>query len=225
MQAMTDFLNNQPAWHWWALGAILLALEIASTTQYLLWPGIAALLVGVLKFVVPSLDGRFAVFLFAVIAVGATILWKRSRLGRADRTTHLTLNERSTQYMGRRVGALEDFQGTRGAVRVDDSRWNAMTLDGTSPKTGDALEVTGSDGHDADGEGGVDPAMNDNTQPPSRRLGPWGWFALAVMAGLLIAAIIYAVQAWDSFDTTISTAGWIFMGMGIVFTTRSLVAG
>lgn len=65
--------------------------------------------------------------------------------------------------------------------------------------------------------------MNDNTQPPSRRLGPWGWFALAVMAGLLIAAVIYAIQAWSSFDTTISTAGWIFMGMGIVFTT--LVGG
>jgi hypothetical protein len=65
--------------------------------------------------------------------------------------------------------------------------------------------------------------MNDNTQPPSRRLGPWGWFALAVMAALLIAAIIYAIQAWQSFDTTISTAGWIFMGMGIVFTT--LVGG
>src|SRR5690348_17722566 len=61
MQALTDFVNNQPAWHWWALGALLLALEIASTTQYLLWPGIAALIVGVLKFAVPSLDGRLAV--------------------------------------------------------------------------------------------------------------------------------------------------------------------
>ena len=60
--------------------------------------------------------------------------------------------------------------------------------------------------------------MNDNSQPPSRRLGPWGWFALAAMVGLLAAAIVYAIQAWGSFDATISTAGWIFMGMGIVFT-------
>lgn len=146
MQAVTDFLNNQPAWHWWALGALLLALEIASTTQYLLWPGIAAVLVGVLKFAVPSLDGRFAVFLFAVVAVAATILWKRSSLGRADRDTHHHLNDRSAQYAGRRVVALGDFDGDHGAVVVDDSRWRAVTLDGTSPRKGDALIVTGADG-------------------------------------------------------------------------------
>lgn len=146
MQALTDFLNNQPAWHWWALGALLLALEIASTTQYLLWPGIAALLVGVLKFAVPSLDGRFAVFLFAVVAVVATVLWKRSKLGRADRTSHHDLNERSAQYKGRHVLALDDFQGGRGAVRVDDSRWNAHISDGSNPRKGDMLIVTGADG-------------------------------------------------------------------------------
>ena len=105
MDAITTFLNEQPAWHWWALGAILLAVEITSTTQYLLWPGLAALLVGVLKFVDPSLDGRLAVFLFAVISVVATAAWKRSAWGRADRDTHATLNDRSAQYVGRVVKA------------------------------------------------------------------------------------------------------------------------
>lgn len=146
MDALTDFLNNQPAWHWWALGALLLALEIASTTQYLLWPGIAAVLVGVLKFAVPSLDGRLAVFLFAVIAVVATVLWKRSKLGRAERTGHHDLNERSAQYKGRRVVACADFEGDHGAVLVDDSRWRAVTADGSSPRKGEALIVTGADG-------------------------------------------------------------------------------
>jgi len=146
MQALTDFLNTQPAWHWWALGAVLLALEIASTTQYLLWPGIAAILVGLLKFAVPSLDGRLAVFLFAVIAVVATVLWKRSKLGRAERLSHHDLNERSAQYMGRRVTALSDFDGDHGAVVVDDSRWRAVASDGSSPRKGEALIVTGADG-------------------------------------------------------------------------------
>ena len=30
MHDVTLFLNAQPAWHWWALGAILLAVEITS---------------------------------------------------------------------------------------------------------------------------------------------------------------------------------------------------
>ncbi len=42
--------------------------------------------------------------------------------------------------------ALDDFQGTRGAVRVDDSRWNALAEDGSSPRKGDALQVIGCDG-------------------------------------------------------------------------------
>ncbi len=146
MQSLTDFLNAQPAWHWWALGAVLLACEIASTTQYLLWPGIAALIVGVLKFLDPGLDGRLAVFLFAVLAVLATAGWKRSAWSRADRNTHNNLNERSAQYIGRVVKAEENFVNGRGAVRVDDTRWCAAVVDGSAPVKGDMLRISGADG-------------------------------------------------------------------------------
>lgn len=146
MAAVTVFLNSQPAWHWWALGAVLLALEIASTTQYLLWPGIAALIIGVLKFLDPPLDGRLAVFLFALVSVVATVVWKRSSWGRADRSTHSNLNERSAQYVGRVVKAEENFVNGRGAVRVDDTRWNACVVDGSAPAKGDMLQISGADG-------------------------------------------------------------------------------
>lgn len=146
MDSVTQFLNAQPAWHWWALGAVLLAAEIASTTQYLLWPGMAALAVGVLKFLVPSLDGRLAVFLFAVIAVVATASWKRSAWGRAERATHAHLNQRSAQYVGRLVKCEEDFVNGRGPVRVDDTRWSARAADGSTPVRGEILQVSGADG-------------------------------------------------------------------------------
>ncbi len=146
MESITQFLSTQPAWHWWALGAILLALEIASTTQYLLWPGIAALLIGVLKFLDPGLDGRLAVFLFAIVSVVATVVWKRSPWGRADRATHHTLNDRSAQYVGRVVKAEENFVNGRGAVRVDDTRWVASVVDDSAPVKGDMLRISAADG-------------------------------------------------------------------------------
>lgn len=146
MESITTFLNTQEAWHWWALGAVLLALEIASTTQYLLWPGIAALVVGSLKFFVPSMDGRFSVFLFALLSVVATVLWKRSSWGKADRATHPTLNERSAQYIGRTVKAEENFVNGHGPVRVDDTRWNAAVIDGSAPIKGDVLTISDADG-------------------------------------------------------------------------------
>jgi hypothetical protein len=61
--------------------------------------------------------------------------------------------------------------------------------------------------------------MSDSDQTANRKLGPGGWFAIVVLLGFLIAAIVYAVQAWNAMgDVQVSTAGWIFMGLGVVVT-------
>jgi hypothetical protein len=58
--------------------------------------------------------------------------------------------------------------------------------------------------------------MTDSTE---RKLGPWGWFALIALFGFLIAAIAYAVHAWNALGGVgISTAGWLFLSLGVVFT-------
>jgi membrane protein implicated in regulation of membrane protease activity len=141
---LADGMNQLEAWHWLALGALLLAIEIASTTMYLLWPGIASLLVGVLKFLVPGLGGPFSVFLFAVLAVASSVVWHRSPYGRrAARPNHL--NARMQTYLGRRGAAAGDFVGGHGAILLDDTRWAAVAESG-DPRSGEMLRVTGADG-------------------------------------------------------------------------------
>jgi membrane protein implicated in regulation of membrane protease activity len=147
MRELTEFVNGIQPWHWWTLGVILIAIEIASTTFYLLWPGIAAMAVGFLKFFAPAIDGRLEIFLFAIFAVVATVIWKRSPWGQTRRERNETLNAaRGLNYRGRRVTACEDFAGGRGAVLVDDTRWNAIAIDGSTPRTGAALEVVDAEG-------------------------------------------------------------------------------
>lgn len=147
MRELAEFVNGIQPWHWWTLGVILIAIEIASTTFYLLWPGIAAMAVGFLKFFAPAIDGRLEIFLFAIFAVVATVIWKRSPWGQTRRERNETLNAaRGLNYRGRRVTACEDFTGDRGAVLVDDTRWNAIAIDGSMPRTGAALEVVDADG-------------------------------------------------------------------------------
>ncbi|HVT25631.1 MAG TPA: NfeD family protein [Rhizomicrobium sp.] len=147
MRELTEFVNGIQPWHWWTLGVILIAIEIASTTFYLLWPGIAAMAVGFLKFFAPAIDGRLEIFLFAIFALVATVIWKRSPWGQTRRERNETLNAaRGLNYRGRRVTACEDFTGDRGAVLVDDTRWNAIAIDGSMPRTGAALEVVDADG-------------------------------------------------------------------------------
>lgn len=140
------FADQLIAWHWLALGVVLLVLEIATPTNYLLWPGVAALLVGTLKFLFPGLDGIFSIFLFGVLAVASTLVWQRSRFGRAAKETPNNLNARMETYLGRKGAAAGDFAGGRGAILLDDTRWSAEVVDGSEPKQGDMLQVTGADG-------------------------------------------------------------------------------
>jgi len=61
-----------------------------------------------------------------------------------------------------------------------------------------------------------------DTQPsstPKTKLSAWGWFAIVVLIGLLLAAILYAVHAWGVIPATMSTLGWVFLILGIVVTT------
>jgi hypothetical protein len=54
----------------------------------------------------------------------------------------------------------------------------------------------------------------------ANKLGPGGWFAIVVLVGFLVAAIAYAIHAWTAMDGVgVSTAGWIFMILGVVVTT------
>lgn len=139
-------LDQLAAWHWFTLGVILLVFEIASTTNYLLWPGIAAILIGALKFVAPGLDGALSLFLFAVLAVATTVAWQRSPYGKAQATAPNNLNARMDTYLGRKGVAAGDFVGGEGAILLDDTRWVALVTDGSSPRNGDVLQVTGADG-------------------------------------------------------------------------------
>ena len=140
------FVDVQP-WHWLALGAILVGLEIISTTFYFLWPGIAAGIVGALLFLYPSLGVELQITLFAVMAVISTVAWKRLAPDSWTSTEpHPTLNRRAAQYEGRRAKVAANFSGGRGAVSIDDTRWSAKTDDGSDPTLGETVTVVGADG-------------------------------------------------------------------------------
>lgn len=52
-----------------------------------------------------------------------------------------------------------------------------------------------------------------------QRLGVAGWIALAVMVGFLIAAILYAADAWrEMAGVAMSETGWVFLVLGAVVT-------
>jgi fumarate reductase subunit D len=63
--------------------------------------------------------------------------------------------------------------------------------------------------------------MTDKSTSGERgsRLTTGGWVAVLVLFGLLVWALWYATHAWSALgDTQISTAGWIFLALGVLFT-------
>ena len=58
-----------------------------------------------------------------------------------------------------------------------------------------------------------------NEPEKNKRLGPAGWIALVVLAGLLVVSLWYAIHVWASLsDVPMSAAGWLFMILGALFT-------
>lgn len=62
-------------WHWILLGFALAALEIFLPSFMMLWFGVAAIAVGGLLFLIPTLSFTAQLFLFTALAIGATVAW------------------------------------------------------------------------------------------------------------------------------------------------------
>lgn len=133
-------LNSMDVWKWLILGVCLLALELFTGTLFLLWPAIAAILVGLIKSVVP-LGWEMQLLLFAIITT-AGLIWGekylRPRLAR-DKAAD-GLNERGAGMIGQTVRAISDFDMGRGRVKVGDTEWAAKMASGDA-KAGDELRI------------------------------------------------------------------------------------
>ena len=59
------------------------------------------------------------------------------------------------------------------------------------------------------------PSENDGKS----RLSAAGWVALAILLGLLLVSLWYAVKVWTAMSGVhMSGLGWFFLGLGIVVT-------
>ncbi len=125
----------------------MISVEILTPTFYFLWPGIAAVLVGIIAFLIPGLSTDIQILTFAVLAVIATVVWKKyAPSSWTSAEPHPTLNRRAEVNIGRPARAAVDFAGGQGAVLLDDTRWSATTRDGSNPLQGEMLIITGAEG-------------------------------------------------------------------------------
>ncbi len=64
-------------WMWGILGLVLLGVEMATGTFYILWFGVAGLLLAVLVWMFPNMSAALQVFAYAVLSLGSLFVYRR----------------------------------------------------------------------------------------------------------------------------------------------------
>ncbi len=139
---MTEMFATLGTWNWLILGIVLMALELAAPGVFLMWLGLAALLVGLLSFAIqPSWQSQ--ILMFAVFAVAAVPLWRRVARNHAASKSNPFLNKRADALVGRVFTLEKPIIDGAGTVRIDDTIWR---VSGPDTPAGSQVKVVRADG-------------------------------------------------------------------------------
>ena len=85
-------------WVWGLIGIVLLGLEMASGTFYVLWFGVAALCLAVGMLMMPNMPLAMQFFIYAVLSFGSLAIWK---LYYKKTETHSRVGQSQGEEIGR----------------------------------------------------------------------------------------------------------------------------
>jgi membrane protein implicated in regulation of membrane protease activity len=127
-----DWLLQHPFALWLAIGAVLLAVEVATGSGWLLWPAASAAALGFLGLAWP-LDMNMQLVIFAILTIVTTLAGRHffpRTVGGGD------INDTRSRLAGLDGVAAGDFQSGRGRVFVDGKEWAAELEGATSLASG-----------------------------------------------------------------------------------------
>lgn len=121
---MMEMILAHPHIFWLSLGGLLLATEMLGGNGYLLWSGVAAVITGLVTWLLP-ISWEWQGVLFALLTLLAAWLWWRwmSNRVKRQRPGDSHLNQRGQQLIGSRFVLENTLVNGRGHMRVGDSSW------------------------------------------------------------------------------------------------------
>ncbi|TGQ71168.1 NfeD family protein [Mesorhizobium sp. M00.F.Ca.ET.186.01.1.1] len=119
-------------WNWMVLGFVLLVMEIIAPGIFMLWIGIAALIVGAVSLLL--WDGaiwtwQVQVLVFLALSLVSAFVGKRLVGGRDQPTDQPLLNRRGAQMVGRMATLAEPIANGRGRIKLGDTLWRVSGPD------------------------------------------------------------------------------------------------
>ena len=123
---------------------ILLAIEAAASTEWLLWPAVSAGLIAVVTALGVRLGFGVEVGLFALLTIASTLMSRRL-IRRVNPDDAPDINARDIRLIGQRARVTHAFVGGRGRVFVSGAEW-AAEIDGEPPAIGTDVIVDSATG-------------------------------------------------------------------------------
>lgn len=139
MDALIALHDAQPFWIWLAVGVLLLAIEAAFSTEWLLWPAVSAGVVAVLTALNVPLGLGGELLVFGLLTVSSTLV-SRQLVQRVNPDATPDINARDGRLVGQRAQVVQAFVDGRGRVFVSGAEW-AAEVEGGSPAIGESVIV------------------------------------------------------------------------------------
>lgn len=138
-----DWLESlDPHWTWLALGLVLAVAEMAIPGVFLIWLAGAALVTGVLSWVVP-MGVPLQIVIFAVLAIASVFAGKRYLAANPVHSADPMMNDRGARLVGEIVVVTQGIDRGSGKVRQGDGEW---LVRGPDAEPGTKMRVSGHDG-------------------------------------------------------------------------------
>ena len=128
---LVQMLESMTGTKWIIVGVLLLILEVVTGTTYILWPAVAALVVGLIAFVLP-LGWEMQFLLFSILSTVLLVVGHKYVRPKMKGGEPSDLNDRARSMVGMRVKAIADFETGIGRVQVGDTQWRASIHEGTA---------------------------------------------------------------------------------------------
>jgi membrane protein implicated in regulation of membrane protease activity len=140
---MAEWLDTiSTHWFWLSLGLLLGVAEMVAPGFFLMWLGLAALIVGILDYFLP-ITLAYQVAMFATLSVITVFAGKKFLQENPIESDDVNLNDRGARMTGEIVIVVEPITNGHGRVKVGDSVWNARGMDADM---GASVRVIGADG-------------------------------------------------------------------------------
>ena len=139
MEFIQNLYATQPFWIWLVIGVVLLGIEAAASTEWLLWPAVSAGVVALISALFPTLGLGVEAGVFATLTVIATLA-SRTLIKRVNPAEEPDINDRDLRLVGERARVVEAFVDGRGRVFVSGSEWPAE-IEGAAPLAGESVVV------------------------------------------------------------------------------------